>query len=271
MRVRSQIAVLLLLAFVGLSAQSITVQVEAKEVEAGEESYLRVICNTDRSLSGLSIPLTIGDNPDLVVDSVSFVFTIAVSGFRLQSQITDANRTGFVSVIPKLQHPMPTFSAPGGEICRIHFRTSGLSSSAFVPVDTFYHWHVEGSQVYYELLDATDQYGTTLLPAFVAGGISIDGKAGLSADEHAIPGRFALGQNFPNPFNPNTQIEFWLDRPEQVRLDIFDISGRLITTLTNTRLPAGRNVLQWDAKDRHRECICIVCLVDAIRCPVRCC
>ena len=44
---------------------------------------------------------------------------------------------------------------------------------------------------------------------------------------------FALGQNFPNPFNPSTILTYRLKVPAQVRLSIFDITGREVTRLVD--------------------------------------
>jgi rhamnogalacturonan endolyase len=54
-----------------------------------------------------------------------------------------------------------------------------------------------------------------------------------------IPASYQLYQNYPNPFNPETQIQFDLPEATHVRIDIFDLTGRLVTTLTNTDYSAG--------------------------------
>jgi len=53
------------------------------------------------------------------------------------------------------------------------------------------------------------------------------------------PREFTLSQNYPNPFNPTTTIEFTLPEDGPVKLDIFDIRGRLVTTLLDENLAAG--------------------------------
>lgn len=59
--------------------------------------------------------------------------------------------------------------------------------------------------------------------------------------------RFELSQNFPNPSNPSTRIAFELDKDRLVRLTIHDLLGRLVTTLTNDWMLAGRHEIEWDA------------------------
>ncbi len=70
---------------------------------------------------------------------------------------------------------------------------------------------------------------------------------GLNNNDRPI--RFELKQNFPNPFNPSTKIEFSLERGENVRLEIFDITGRSVTTLVNEFKNSGNHSVIWDGKD----------------------
>ena len=55
----------------------------------------------------------------------------------------------------------------------------------------------------------------------------------------ALPKEFALLQNYPNPFNPTTTIKYKLKSREFVTLKIYDILGRVVTTLINEEKPAG--------------------------------
>ena len=59
------------------------------------------------------------------------------------------------------------------------------------------------------------------------------------------PVYFKLYQNFPNPFNPGTTITFNLPVEAYVKLSIFNIKGQQVTTLVNTTLPAGYQVINW--------------------------
>jgi hypothetical protein len=65
-----------------------------------------------------------------------------------------------------------------------------------------------------------------------------------------LPTEYRLYQCFPNPFNPRTTIRY--DLPEQtlVRLEIFDVSGRLVRKLVDSeREDAGRRWVVWDGTD----------------------
>lgn len=68
----------------------------------------------------------------------------------------------------------------------------------------------------------------------------IDGNAG-------IPAEVALHQNFPNPFNPTTNISYQMPEAGSVSLVIYDMLGREITTLVNERVTAGNHEITFDA------------------------
>ena len=59
---------------------------------------------------------------------------------------------------------------------------------------------------------------------------------------------FRLSQNYPNPFNPTTVISYQLSVNSPVKLKIYDLSGREITTLVNERKPAGGYSVEWNAE-----------------------
>lgn len=58
----------------------------------------------------------------------------------------------------------------------------------------------------------------------------------------------SIEQNYPNPFNPSTTIVYSLDSPQQVRLGVYDITGRLIDTLVDEYQSAGRYSVVWRAR-----------------------
>ncbi|TVR12852.1 MAG: T9SS C-terminal target domain-containing protein [Balneolaceae bacterium] len=64
-----------------------------------------------------------------------------------------------------------------------------------------------------------------------------------------LPSDFALAQNYPNPFNPATTIQYELPQDTEVRLDVFSIEGRQISTLVNNRQPAGTHNVSFDASN----------------------
>lgn len=61
---------------------------------------------------------------------------------------------------------------------------------------------------------------------------------------------FGLVSNFPNPFNPTTTIEFTLPEQATIKVEVFDILGRKVSTLVNNQeLNAGQQRLVWNGKN----------------------
>jgi hypothetical protein len=62
---------------------------------------------------------------------------------------------------------------------------------------------------------------------------------GIIKTSELIPGSFGLYQNYPNPFNPSTSIKFDISKAADVKLTVYDISGREIETLLSDFMNAG--------------------------------
>ena len=66
---------------------------------------------------------------------------------------------------------------------------------------------------------------------------------------HAEANGFSLAQNYPNPFNPMTEIRFTLPEDSHVRLDIVDMTGRIVRNVLNERMTAGNHGTVVDASE----------------------
>ena len=69
-------------------------------------------------------------------------------------------------------------------------------------------------------------------------------------DDQGLPGVLRPLANTPNPFNPRTQIDFQLATAGPVKLEIFDVRGRLVRVLEDGRREAGANQVVWDGLDQ---------------------
>ncbi|RMI26210.1 MAG: T9SS C-terminal target domain-containing protein [Calditrichaeota bacterium] len=65
----------------------------------------------------------------------------------------------------------------------------------------------------------------------------------------SVPQTPVLYPNYPNPFNPVTNVEFGMGNAEWVSLRIYDLLGREVKTLVNERLTPGNYTVQWDGTD----------------------
>ena len=107
---------------------------------------------------------------------------------------------------------------------------------------------LENDSEIYWLVEAVDKDGLKTgangnLPFhLVVSGTGIDVR-------QALPRRFALYPNYPNPFNPTTSIRYDLPNDAFVRLQIFDMLGKPVRLLVQKKENAGYKSVVWNGKD----------------------
>ncbi|MFC1556443.1 T9SS type A sorting domain-containing protein, partial [candidate division KSB1 bacterium] len=72
----------------------------------------------------------------------------------------------------------------------------------------------------------------------------------LSGPEKTVTG-YDLYGNYPNPFNPTTEISYYLKESGQVKLTVYNVVGQEIKTLVSAYQPSGKYTVQWDATDKY--------------------
>lgn len=125
------------------------------------------------------------------------------------------------------------------------FNGSVISSSEEVYIQ--YTWV---SKAHYEVASIQSQSGNTdpLFTDAAGYGYMVSAVTGIDdrGGETAASG-FALSQNYPNPFNPTTTISFELPVASDIRLEVFDITGKRVETLVAERLESGAHEVVFDA------------------------
>lgn len=87
------------------------------------------------------------------------------------------------------------------------------------------------------------------LSAGFLGGVLAPPVAVEEADDPVIPAEFKLHQNFPNPFNPETAIEYELAKSGLIRLEIYNLLGQKIRILVDQNQSAGLHRIFWNGKN----------------------
>ena len=64
-----------------------------------------------------------------------------------------------------------------------------------------------------------------------------------------VPDEFRLSQNWPNPFNPSTEIRFTLPTGCHARIDVFNVMGQKVATVVDDDFSAGEHVCFWDGTE----------------------
>ncbi|MBD3288770.1 PKD domain-containing protein, partial [candidate division KSB1 bacterium] len=86
------------------------------------------------------------------------------------------------------------------------------------------------------------------MPDMFGGPQIANAESELSAVKPTV---YALHQNFPNPFNPETTIKYQLPEPSDVKLEVYNIRGQLIRTLINGSQSMGEHQIVWNGTDAH--------------------
>lgn len=132
--------------------------------------------------------------------------------------------------------------------------TAGASSFEEVTIEMVYDddnppgWHPNIGSISVTILPPEGQLphaGTW----FVVDYFTFDGQP-VSVKETGsglVPDKFELNQNFPNPFNPTTNINFSLLEESFTTLKIFNVQGEEVETLINEELSAGSYNVDWNA------------------------
>ena len=114
---------------------------------------------------------------------------------------------------------------------------------------------VAGAQVM--LLDMADLRQGALVRATT----DADGRFALplagqpQVGRSALPNGFALGANYPNPFNPATVIPYQLAAAAEVRLEVFNLLGQRVATLVDGYQAAGAHTATWTATDATGQAV----------------
>jgi hypothetical protein len=84
---------------------------------------------------------------------------------------------------------------------------------------------------------------------FIVDDISFDGITDVENELVNQPNQFILEQNFPNPFNPSTVINYNLIANDFINLSVYDILGNKVAELVNENKSAGNYSVKFDASD----------------------
>ena len=139
----------------------------------------------------------------------------------------------------------------------LNLTTAARTDTVTLPVED---WNLAAGHTYYlnNLVEGTSEPITpeqiaeleTYLPA---SGVKVyaitDTMVTLDAPEPAAtPKRFILYPNYPNPFNPDTQIRFDLPRAVPVKLVVYNVLGQQVRSLVDRSMQAGRHTVMFDGR-----------------------
>ena len=75
----------------------------------------------------------------------------------------------------------------------------------------------------------------------------------LDVSEKISPSTFYLYQNHPNPFNPITQINYQLSKNSHIKIEVYDMMGKLVKTLVNEFQSPGYRSIKWNGQNFENQ------------------
>ena len=166
---------------------------------------------------------------DAVYDSKTFELVEIVSSTFLEenggSQLSfDYKADGVVTIASVLKELNENTAVSGdGIAATLKFKWLGDGESNNIQIADIQILDAFGAVSYFASFDALD-----LIP---------------------VPLVFELKNNYPNPFNPTTTIEYAMPHTELVRIDIVNVLGQIVTTLINEEVQAGFHKVVWNGKN----------------------
>jgi hypothetical protein len=213
---------------------------------ADNEFIVPLVINHDEDLVAMDIPLEY--TAGVTLTEVSFEGT-AVQYFDIKLANIDAakNRVtiGLINMVYEQKPALAKISADGSVVANLRFRVDDLTLAEFEikPFESTGPSH-DLALIYNDFSSGTPIV-QKIEPEFVGG------KIALSGFHKAVPEKFALLQNAPNPFNPSTVMAYDLPQSAHVRLEVFNILGQKVKTLVDGYQDAGSYRVVWNGDDDY--------------------
>ncbi|MEK6570874.1 MAG: YCF48-related protein, partial [Bacteroidota bacterium] len=115
----------------------------------------------------------------------------------------------------------------------------------YIPNSNGRGWEYDPTKAQWFQLDAE----APPFPATLFIRATVASLTGVQVIDNTIPKAYSVTQNFPNPFNPSTTIQYGLPQEVHVRLTVHNTIGQEIATLVDAQQAAGTYSVRWNGKD----------------------
>ncbi len=179
--------------------------------------------------------------PTAIAPASPFKATVTVKGNGLLSVWVDQDRDGVFSSAERLISDKEL--SDGDHDITLHPGSSQLDGNLYVRFRLTTSFGIGSSGMAPD--GEVEDYVVVVDASITGGGGGL--PTGGDDDSSDRPLQFRLGQNFPNPFNPSTVIPFELAESSDVRIAVYDVTGRLVASLVDSRMSAGTHQTTFNA------------------------
>lgn len=188
---------------------------------------------------------------------ISYPNGLQLENVEVASTITPSTGTdAYLTALNKTFAQQVRFAAAGGQnqITLPQGQTSGILANLIFKVNS----NISNGQIEFAELNANTTpngfiFNSGSVPTTLVNGTVNVSIVGIEDENNSIPQSFSLNQNFPNPFNPSTTIQFALPVSEFVSLKIYNLLGQEVKQLINENFNAGFHNVKWNGLDKNNN------------------
>lgn len=190
-------------------------------------------------LAAMDIPLEFSNGAYLE----SVTFSDRVSSFEVQiANVDNENRQVVIGLISMVTGDRPDLVVGDGPVAYLNFNLDpGVDKVEITPIELENPNH--SLTYYYNDYSSGRPVVTAIHPEVEAGQV-------FYSNPSSVPSAYALYQNSPNPFNPQTSIMFDMPVAGNVNVSVYNVLGQNVTNLVDGRMEAGTHEVIWNGKDR---------------------
>nr|MBN2278929.1 T9SS type A sorting domain-containing protein [candidate division Zixibacteria bacterium] len=215
--------------------------IKAPKVKVEAEKYIVPVELTNAvPMTALDMPLQFTEG--VTLEEVTFEGTRSADFDFTWANINNEENTVVIGLIPMIYGEKSDLAPGTGVIANLVFTVDDPDVEA-IELNT-----IELENPNHSLMlvyNDDNNEAAYVVPEF--NGVSVNLQS--AAQDELLPMSFSLKQNAPNPFNPQTRIDYDLPQATNVNLDIFNVLGQKVKTVVNEFQEAGSKSVIWDGRD----------------------
>lgn len=182
------------------------------------------------------------------VTDTGYIVTIIVFGIPIATGLTTINLPGSFlrnlgNVFCESNLAIAAAENAGGRTFRQMHPATRMNATIFK-----FPGSPDTSKPYWTIL-YTDTVSSQFQTFFIDGISCMNVSIGIHQISTEVPKNFLLSQNYPNPFNPSTKIIFAVPDKQNLRLSVYDVSGKFVEEIANGKFNEGIYAADFDGKD----------------------
>lgn len=217
----------------------------AKEIAGNDAGRIVVPLELNNSVAMTAMDLPLQFSEGVTLEEVTFEGTRS-EGFDFKyAKIDNTENTVVIGLIPTIDGEEPDLAPGNGPIANLVFSVDNTLDIDAIDITTIEMEEPNHSLmlIYNEMVDGVP-HSMSLTPDFEGVYLAISDPM-----SNILPESFTLAQNAPNPFNPQTRIDYDIPKATNVRLEVYNVLGQHVNTLVDGFQEAGSKSVIWNGRD----------------------